>query len=141
MNNAPSVAVRVATLQQAAIDHLDKDPSRVILRPLTTEFSAPGWGIEINERVITIEVPTRGQDGAYILVISGSALPLIKMGIDKYASGYQFHRISAPSDEIAFTTEWKGLPPMNDAMNLIGFLGTIQQIGFSTMQWKDVEGK
>lgn len=129
-NRSASPNVRAATLAQTAADLLSFAPGNTLLKAFTSMPDNPvkGWQAELKGRTITLSAPERGNDGAYLITISGSPLPLLRAGIDKYAYGYGFHRISEPEQTLQFTMEWKGDPPANDALKAAHFLTTIQQL-------------
>ncbi len=121
MNSAPTVNMRSALLRQSVQDLAERDKSAAQLKQISDTAKHP-WHLTVGTRTITAEIPERGEDGAYIVRISGEALPLLKRRIDSLASQYHYHRITTVEEPVAFTLEWKGDDGATDASFTAYFL-------------------
>ncbi len=126
--SAPTVTQRIVFMQEAAKSVLLGEAIQGPLHPLLSRSESPQRILQIGTRRIVIDVPERGQDGAYIITIEGDPTPLLQAGLDKYAHQYRFHRISEPIDTVQMTIEWQAGDNLQDALHLVYFCQLLLQL-------------
>ena len=134
INEAQSAKVRASILQATAQKSLSYMPSiEALSMPPDKDYT---WVFPIGERYVQVTAPERGGDGPYFVVIGGDQFVLLSGGIDSHASNHGFHRISEPHQYVTLTSEWKGAPPEQDAMQLLYLINTLSQI-IPSIDWVD----
>lgn len=129
LNSSPSRNVRITLLRNVFHSMYLRDKSLSPLNILNDAPSEDGWHIPFYGRFIKVSAPERGEDGPYVISIDGNSESLIRMGIDKYAGRYSFHRISSNDEELQFTIEWQGDGQRETyAMSTIYFLQTLLKL-------------
>lgn len=115
--------------QEMVIDLYKKmaaiDPSIDVLSPLAGYPNNFTWVIPLGTRKVHVEIPKHGEDGAFIVSITGRPMDLIERGIDRYSRQFMFHRISENDETLKFTIEWRGDQHENDVHSLLFFLKTL----------------
>lgn len=132
--SAPTVAQRIVFMQESAKNVLLGEAIHGPLSPLLLRNESPQRVLQIGKRRVIIDVPERGQDGAYLITIEGDPTRLLQAGIDKYAHQYRFHRISEPSEPIRMTIEWQSGDNLQDALHLVYFCQLLSQL-LQSMEW------
>jgi hypothetical protein len=122
----PSRSTRTALFQNAIINYTKQAPNMVpVFRPLLEVPAEWFWQLKFGSRIVYIQMPERGEDGPYIVTISGKPDVLLKGNIDRFATRFGFHRISKANEAVSFTLEWRGGDPMGYADSTAFFVNTL----------------